>query len=81
MEEKRMAILGVFVKDLARSETVNALLHEFGGYIVGRLGVPYRERGLSVITVVIDAPNDVISALSGKLGRIEGVQAKAMYAK
>lgn len=81
MEEKRMAILGIFVKDLSRSEAVNALLHEFGGYIVGRLGVPYRERGLSVITVVIDAPNDVISALSGKLGRIEGVQAKAMYAK
>lgn len=81
MEEKRLAILGIFVRELSNSDAVNALLHEYGGYIVGRLGVPYRERGLSVISVIIDAPGDQISALSGKLGRIPGVQAKAMYTK
>lgn len=81
MEEKRLAILGVFVHDLSRSETVNALLHEYGAYVVGRQGVPYRERGISVISVIVDAPGEVISALSGKLGRIPGVQAKAMYTK
>ena len=81
MEEKRLAILGIFVRKLSNSDAVNALLHEYGGYIVGRLGVPYRERGLSVISVIVDAPGDQISALSGKLGRIPGVQAKAMYTK
>ncbi len=81
MEEKRLAILGIFIREPTRSEAVNALLHEYGAYIVGRLGVPYRERGLSVIAVIVDAPNDQISALSGRLGRIPGVQAKAMYTK
>lgn len=81
MEEKRLAILGIFVRDLSNSDAVNALLHEYGEYIVGRLGVPYRERGLSVISVIVDAPGDQISALAGKLGRIPSVQAKAMYTK
>ena len=81
MEEKRLAILGIFVWELSNSDAVNALLHEYGGYIVGRLGVPCRERGLSVISVIVDAPNDQISALAGKLGRIPGVRAKAMYTK
>lgn len=81
MEDKRLAILGIFVRELSNSDAVNALLHEYGGYIVGRLGVPYRERGLSVISVIVDAPNDQISALAGKLGRIPGVQAKTMYTK
>ena len=81
MEEKRLAIIGIFVSDLSRSETVNALLHEYGAHIAGRLGVPCRERGVSVISVIVDAPGTVISALSGTLGRIPGVQAKAMYTK
>lgn len=81
MEETRLAILGIFVRDLSRSEAVNALLHDYGAYVVGRLGVPCRERGVSVISVIVDAPNEIISALSGKLGRIPNVQAKAMYTK
>ena len=81
MEEKRLAIIGIFVHELTCSEAVNALLHEYGAYIAGRQGVPCRERGISVISVIVDAPNTVISALSGKLGRISGVQAKAMYTK
>lgn len=78
--ENRIAILGIFVEDNAQSEQVNALLHTYSPYVVGRLGVPYRERGLSVICVILDAPNDTISALAGKLGRLPGVRAKAQYA-
>ena len=79
--ETRIAILGIFIEDNAQSGQVNALLHDYSEYVVGRLGVPYRERKLSVICVVLDAPNDIISALSGKLGRLSGVKAKAQYAK
>ena len=79
--ENRIAILGIFIEDNAQSGQVNALLHDYSEYVVGRLGVPYRERKLSVICVVLDAPNDIISALSGKLGRLSGVKSKAQYAK
>lgn len=79
--ENRIAILGIFIEDNAQSGQVNALLHDYSEYVVGRLGVPYRERKLSVICVVLDAPNDIISALSGKLGRLSGVKAKTQYAK
>ena len=79
--ENRMAILGIFIHDIEQSEQVNALLHTYGQYIIGRLGIPYRVREVSVICVVLDAPNDIISALAGKLGRLPGVQAKAQYGK
>ena len=59
---------------------LNDLLHQYGPYIVGRMGVPYREKGVNIISVAMDAPGDVISALSGKLGRLEGVIAKTVYA-
>ena len=59
---------------------LNDLLHQYGPYIVGRMGVPYREKGVNIISVAMDAPGDVISALSGKLGRLEGVTAKTVYA-
>ena len=79
--ETRVALLGIIVQDTVKSAAVNDLLHEYGGYIIGRLGIPYRERGVAIISVVLDAPNDVIAALSGKLGRLDGVQCKAMYTK
>ena len=79
--ETRVALLGIIVQDTEQSTAVNDLLHEYGRYIIGRLGIPYRERGVAVISVVLDAPNDVIAALSGKLGRLNGVQCKAMYTK
>lgn len=79
--ENRVALLGIIVQDTVKSAAVNDLLHEYGGYIIGRLGIPYRERGVAIISVVLDAPNDVIAALSGKLGRLDGVQCKAMYTK
>ena len=77
----RIAILGIIVEDMDRVERVNELLHEYREYIVGRMGMPYRERGVSVISVVMDADTNTVSALSGKLGMTPGVSAKAVYSK
>lgn len=79
--EKRIAILGIIIEQEESVEKVNELLHNYRDYIVGRMGMPYRERGISVISIVMDATNDVVSALSGKLGMLEGVSAKAVYSK
>lgn len=79
--EKRIAILGIIVEREESVERVNELLHDYREYIIGRMGMPYRERKLSVISIVLDASNDVVSALSGKLGMLEGVSAKAVYSK
>lgn len=79
--EKRIALIGIIVEDLEQSARVNELLHEYGPYIISRLGVPHRERGIAIISVVIDAPNDQINALSGKLGRVYDIQVKTQYMK
>ncbi len=79
--EKRIALIGIIVERTSASERINSVLHEFGEYIVGRMGIPYRDRGISIISIVVDAGNDVISSLSGKLGMIDGVSVKTMYAK
>lgn len=81
MEEKRIAVLGIIIEDVRQAEQVNALLHQFGSYIIGRMGIPYKEKQLNIISIVVDAPADVISALSGKLGRLPGVSSKALYSK
>ena len=75
----RLAQVGIIVEEGAATERVNAVLSEFGAYIVGRMGVPYRSRGVSVISVVIDAPATAVNALTGKLGMIAGVTAKALF--
>lgn len=79
--DRRIAILGIIVEDMDSVERVNELLHEYREYIVGRMGMPYRERGISVISVVMDADTNTVSALSGKLGMTPGVSAKAVYSK
>lgn len=79
--ENRVAIIAIVVEDLAKAEEVNKVLHEYGDHIIGRMGIPHRERGISLISVALDGPSDVISALSGKIGGIEGVSAKAVYTK
>jgi len=79
--EKRISIISIIVEDKAATGEINSLLHEFGEYIVGRMGIPYKERGVSVICVVIDAPGSVTSALSGKLGRLSGVSTKTVTSK
>ena len=78
--ETRVAVLAVIVQEGSSVQALNELLHQYGGYIIGRMGVPYREKGVNVISVAMDAPGDAISALSGKLGRLEGVTAKTVYA-
>ena len=78
--ETRVAVLSIIVESGDAVPALNDLLHSFGEYIVGRLGIPYRSRGISVICVVIDAPMDKINQLTGALGRIAGIRAKATYA-
>lgn len=79
--ETRIALVGIIVEDSNAAEEVNKVLHDYAGSIVGRMGIPYREKDISIISVVIDADNDVISALSGKLGMIRGISVKTMYSK
>ena len=77
--ETRIALLGIMVENTESVEQLNHLLHEYSGYIIGRMGIPYRERGVNIISVALDAPSDIINALSGKVGRLKGVTAKTIY--
>jgi putative iron-only hydrogenase system regulator len=79
--ESRIALVGIIVENTDSVEKINAILHEYGEYIVGRMGIPYHKRHISVISIVMDAPGDVISALSGKLGMIPHVNIKTVYSK
>ncbi len=79
--ETRVALIGIIVEKPESVEQINSLLHEFSSYIIGRMGVPYREKGISIISVVIDAPMNKISSLSGKLGMLDGVNTKTIYSK
>lgn len=79
--ETRVALIGIVVEDINSAEKLNGLLHDYGQYIIGRMGIPYEKKGVSIISVAMDAPQDVISALSGKLGMIDGVTAKTIYSK
>ena len=79
--ETRVAVIAIIVREGAQVAALNELLHQYGPHIIGRMGVPYRARGVNIISVVLDAPQDVISALSGKIGRLEGVSVKTQYAK
>ena len=77
--ESRVAVIGIIVENGESVGALNELLHEYGGWIIGRMGIPYHKRGINVISVAIDAPQDVISALSGKIGKLDGVSAKTAY--
>lgn len=79
--DKRVAVIGIIVSRANAVDSVNAVLHEYGLHIVGRMGLPLRDRNVNAISVVLDAPSTVINALSGKLGRIDGVTAKALFQK
>ncbi|AWK50850.1 iron-only hydrogenase system regulator [Clostridium beijerinckii] len=79
--DTRIALVGIIVDNIDSTEKLNTILHEYGQYIIGRMGIPYREKNVSIISVVIDATNDVISSLSGKLGMIEGISVKTVYSK
>ena len=78
--ETRVALVAIIVREVASVSALNELLHQYGSYMVGRMGVPYRSRGVNIISVAMDAPADVISALSGKIGKLPGITAKTVYA-
>ena len=73
MNEKRVALIGIIVENYTSAEGINAILHEYGSYIIGRMGIPYPARSISIRSVAVDAPCDVISSLAGKLGMLDGV--------
>ncbi len=77
--ESRVAVIGIIIENSEAVDRVNAILHENAGYILGRMGIPYREKGINIISIAIDAPQDVISQISGKIGRLPGVSAKTAY--
>lgn len=77
--DTRIALIGIIVEKEASVEQLNRLLHEYGEYIVGRMGIPYRKKNVNIISVAIDAPQDIINALSGKIGRLNGISAKTVY--
>ena len=79
--ETRVAVLAIIVREGSSVQPLNEMLHQYGQYIIGRMGVPYREKGVNIISVVLDAPQDVISALAGRIGRLPGVSAKTAYSK
>lgn len=77
--ETRVAVMSIIVENGDAVERINALLHENGEYIIGRMGVPYRKKGISIISIAMDAPQNTIAALSGKIGNLEGVSVKTAY--
>lgn len=79
-ENTRVTLIGVIVEDQEAAIRINGLLHEYGEYIIGRMGIPYHEKQMNIISVVMDAPQEKVSALSGKLGMIPGVSTKCLYA-
>lgn len=75
----RVVLVGIIVEDKEAAARINGLLHEYSEYVIGRMGIPYREKQMNIISVVMDAPQSVVSALSGKLGMIPGVSSKCTY--
>lgn len=79
--DTKIALVGIIVEDMAAVERVNRILHDYREYVVGRMGIPYHEKDVHIISVVIDAPENAISSLSGKLGMLEGISVKSVQTK
>jgi putative iron-only hydrogenase system regulator len=77
--ETRIAVMGIIVENMESVEILNSILHGYGEYIVGRMGIPYRKKNVNIVSIAVDAPQDVISAMSGKIGKIDGVSVKTAY--
>lgn len=77
--DNRVAVMSIIIEDMDAVEQVNGVLHEYGEYIIGRMGIPYRKRKISIISIALDAPQDTISALSGKVGKMAGVSVKTSF--
>ncbi len=79
--DTRIALIGILVESDASTDRLNQLLHEFGPYIIGRMGIPYREKGINIISIALDAPLNTLNTLSGKLGKLEGIRVKSVIQK
>jgi putative iron-only hydrogenase system regulator len=79
--DKRIGVIGIVIEDTSKIAEVNRILHEYSHIIIGRMGIPYREKGLNVISIIVDGTNDDIGALSGKLGKIKGLSVKSALSK
>ena len=77
--ETRIAVMGIIVENVASVEALNSLLHDYRAYIIGRMGIPYKDKGISVVSIAIDAPQDVISTLAGRVGKLDGISVKTAY--
>ena len=77
--QSRIAVIGIIVEKEDAVQNLNLILHEYGQYIIGRMGIPYREKNVNIISIAIDAPQDIISAISGKIGRLNGISTKTAY--
>ena len=77
--ETRIAVMGIIVENMDSVEKLNFLLHDYRAYIIGRMGIPYKDKGISIVSVAVDAPQDVISTMSGKIGNLEGISVKTAY--
>ena len=79
MTETRVALISIIVEDIDQTEALNKVLHEYKDYIIGRMGITYKKKGISVISVAVDAPQDETNALTGKIGRISGISTKTTF--
>lgn len=79
--DTRIALIGIIASDMSSIDKLNDILHEYREHIIGRMGVPYRQKNISIISIIIDAPNDVISSLAGRLGMLKGINVKTLYSK
>lgn len=77
--ETRVAVISIIIEDSESVQEMNDLLHQYGDYVIGRMGIPYRKKGINIISIAVDAPQDVISTLSGKIGKLKGVSSKVAY--
>ena len=77
--ETRVAVISIIVENAESVEVLNNILHDYSGYIIGRMGVPYREKNINIISIAIDAPQDTISTLAGRIGKLEGIGVKTAY--
>ena len=77
--ETRVAVISIIVESGSTVDELNAILHDFGDFIIGRMGIPYREKNINIISIAVDAPQDKISALSGKIGKLKGISVKTAY--
>lgn len=80
-ETNRVALIGIMIENKESVGKINDILHTYASYIIGRMGIPYQKRNISIISVAIDAPNDIINTISGKLGALDGVSSKTIYSK